>query len=82
MFTIANEICEEHAVSFSILEPLILETVRKIGEMPPSEAQTGPARRNDKDTMETHKQLLTTKNQKEIYSILSESISQTYEKKL
>lgn len=82
MFTMANEICEEHGLSFTILEPLIVETVGKIGEMLPSEAQTGPARRNDKGTMEKHRQLLTTKNQKEIYSILSESILQTYEKKL
>ncbi len=82
MFTIANEICEEHNLSFYILEPLMLETVNKIIGMPPSEAQTGPARRNDTGTMEKHKRLLTTENQKEIYSILSESISHTYEKKL
>ncbi|MCW5515514.1 DUF2520 domain-containing protein [Muriicola sp. Z0-33] len=82
MFTIANEICGEHQLSFSILKPLILETTNKIADMPPFEAQTGPARRNDTGTMDKHLQLLNSKNQKDIYSLLSESILKTYEKKL
>jgi len=82
MFTLANEICEEHQLPFSVLKPLILETVKKIEDMPPLEAQTGPARRNDKSTMEKHKQLLWKGDQKAIYSALSESILKTYGEKL
>jgi predicted short-subunit dehydrogenase-like oxidoreductase (DUF2520 family) len=82
MFTIANEICEEHGLPFSILSPLIRETVAKIDKMTPYEAQTGPALRKDKGTMEQHKELLRSTNQREIYTALSESILRTYGKKL
>ena len=82
MFTVANDICREHGLSFSILVPLMLETIHKIEEVPPFEAQTGPARRNDAGTMNKHIKLLRTKNQKKIYSVLSESILQAYGKKL
>jgi len=78
MYKIGNDICFKTNVPFDILKPLILETASKIDEISPFEAQTGPARRNDTKTIEKHKILLL-KNQKEIYTLLTDFIIQSYE---
>ena len=82
LYTIGHEICLEQQLPFSILKPLILETCKKIEEIPPLKAQTGPAMRNDLGTMEKHKDLLQKEINKKIYSLLSASIQETYGKKL
>ena len=74
LYTIGNTICEENNIPFEILQPLIEETAKKIKSLSPSEAQTGPAIRNDKKTIEKHIDFLTNENQKEIYKILTKSI--------
>jgi len=74
LYQIGNEICMENAIPFEILQPLIKETVEKIQSLSPSEAQTGPAVRNDQKTIEKHIDFLTYENQKEIYKILTKSI--------
>ncbi|MBU2997306.1 DUF2520 domain-containing protein [Cellulophaga baltica] len=82
MFTLGNEICEEHKVPFDILKPLINETVEKIADLTPKNAQTGPAKRNDFDTMQRHIEQLRSKEKKKIYKLLSESILEKYGKEL
>ncbi len=82
MYTLGNEICEEHKVPFHILKPLITETAEKINDITPLQAQTGPARRNDVETMQRHLDQLTTKEQKNIYKLISESIQKKYGKEL
>ncbi len=74
MFRIGNEICDENKVSFEILKPLILETVNKVMTLSPKEAQTGPAKRNDKQTINAHLDFLTNENHATIYKILTQSI--------
>jgi predicted short-subunit dehydrogenase-like oxidoreductase (DUF2520 family) len=74
LYTIGNTICKENNIPFEILQPLIKETAEKIQSLSPSEAQTGPAVRNDKKTIEKHIDFLTNENQKEIYKILTKSI--------
>jgi len=74
MYQIGNEICEENNVPFAILKPLIQETANKILTLSPSEAQTGPAKRKDTQTINTHLNFLTDENHKEIYKILTKSI--------
>jgi predicted short-subunit dehydrogenase-like oxidoreductase (DUF2520 family) len=81
LYHIGNEICEENNVPFEILLPLIQETANKITTLTPFKAQTGPAIRNDTKTIEKHKAILT-KNQQEIYTLLTKSICNTYEEKL
>jgi predicted short-subunit dehydrogenase-like oxidoreductase (DUF2520 family) len=82
MYHAAYTICEENKVPFSILEPLINETSLKIKTQSPFEAQTGPALRGDQETIKKHLSLLTDTRVKEIYSLLSQSIQDTYEDKL
>ena len=74
LYQIGQEICEENQVSFDILKPLIQETAEKIKTLEPVDAQTGPAKRNDSNTIEAHLEYLTNENQKNIYKILTQSI--------
>ncbi len=73
LYKIASDICKERDVPFDILKPLILETAKKIKKISPKEAQTGPAKRNDKNTIEAHLKMLNDE-QKTIYKILTKSI--------
>ncbi len=74
LYQMGNEICIENNVPFEILKPLIQETANKIMTLSPSEAQTGPAIRNDKQTIAKHLDFLQDENQKNIYQILTQSI--------
>lgn len=74
LYQIGQEICDEHRVPFEVLKPLVQETAEKINTLDPIDAQTGPAKRNDSNTIEAHLAFLTNENQKNIYNILTQSI--------
>ena len=75
MYTLGSEICQENQVPFSILESLIAETASKITTLTPVEAQTGPAKRNDQQTISTHLDFLKGNEiRQNIYQILTQSI--------
>lgn len=74
LYHIGDDICNKNGLPFDILIPLIQETAHKILTLPPSEAQTGPAKRGDTQTINAHLNFLTDENQKEIYKILTKSI--------
>ncbi len=74
LYQMGNEICTQNQLSFDILKPLIQETANKILLLSPKEAQTGPAKRNDTQTINAHLSFLTDENQKEIYKLLTKSI--------
>ena len=74
LYKIGNDICKENNIPFEILLPLIKETAEKINSLSPLDAQTGPAKRNDEETIESHLALLNNENQKNIYKILTQSI--------
>ncbi|GGW31922.1 Rossmann-like and DUF2520 domain-containing protein [Arenibacter certesii] len=82
LFHIGHEICKGNDIPFQILIPLIKETVNKLDYITPYDAQTGPARRNDFSTIENHLKQLKTKNNKDIYTLISKSISEKYGKEL
>ena len=75
MYTIGKEICDQHQVPFEILLPLIKETANKITEISPAEAQTGPGKRNDEQTIKNHLEQLNSQQQ-EIYSLITKSIQE------
>jgi len=81
LYNIGDEICKEQQIKPAILYPLIKETAYKIKEIAPFEAQTGPARRSDTNIITKHLSNLN-QNQREIYKLLSDSISLNYGKKL
>ena len=78
LYRIAHEITESKGVEFDILKPLILETAKKVQELSPYLAQTGPAKRNDKKTIKKHLKLLDNEQHKAIYELLTSSIKQTH----
>jgi predicted short-subunit dehydrogenase-like oxidoreductase (DUF2520 family) len=75
MYAIADEILKKNKLSLDILKPLIAETADKIKDTSPVKAQTGPAVRGDKKTMEKHLKMLGDKKLKEMYKIISKSIN-------
>lgn len=80
MYAMAQNICNQYKVPFSILYPLISETSQKIKNLNPIEAQTGPAIRNDELTIKNHLNLLN-QHQQELYLKITQSI-QEYGNKL
>lgn len=82
LYQIGNEICTENNIPFEILYPLIEETASKIKNLSPVEAQTGPAKRNDTITINSHLNFLSNETYKEIYKLLTKSIIDTHVKEL
>jgi predicted short-subunit dehydrogenase-like oxidoreductase (DUF2520 family) len=77
LYALTAEYCTKETLRFELLIPLIQETAQRLLEMPPSQAQTGPASRNDKETMQKHLELLDNYPQlKEIYILFTKSIQQ------
>jgi predicted short-subunit dehydrogenase-like oxidoreductase (DUF2520 family) len=74
LYQIGNALCEENNVPFAILQPLIEETANKIKTLSPTEAQTGPAIRNDEPTIKKHLEALENPTYKELYRQLTLSI--------
>ena len=82
LYRIGHEISESTSVDFNILKPLITETARKIENLSPYRAQTGPALRHDKKTIKKHLKLLNNEQHQEIYKLLTKAIQQTHDQKL
>lgn len=78
LFARAKEISDAQCIPFEYFLPLIDETVQKIHQMEPKDAQTGPAVRNDKRILELHEQILPTEEHEKIYRTLNESILKMY----
>jgi predicted short-subunit dehydrogenase-like oxidoreductase (DUF2520 family) len=74
MYQVGNALCEENKVPFAILQPLIEETANKIKTLTPTEAQTGPAIRNDEPTIQKHLEALENPIYKELYHKITLSI--------
>lgn len=73
MYNMAAEILEKHGLPFDAMLPLVDEAARKVHNMSPAEAQTGPARRGDSNVMNTHISMLDEEHAV-IYSQLSDYI--------
>lgn len=73
MYTIAEDILSCSNIPFSSLMPLIDETARKIKNISPKLAQTGPAARKDMCIIEKHLAMLSG-DEYAIYKLISESI--------
>lgn len=74
MYNVAYKLLEEKGLPFEILLPVLRQTVRKVGEMTPAEAQTGPAVRRDFNVMQAQLESLEDERLKEIYKGISDLI--------
>jgi len=83
MLTAGQEITTNAGLSYEVLEPLIAETISKAMELGPDQSQTGPAVRNDKNTIAKHIDLLSFSPElQNIYNDVTESIIKYYRKGL
>lgn len=74
MYQVADELTTKNKIDFSILLPLINETANKIKKYHPKEAQTGPAKRNDQQTIDKHLVMLEDNPNKELYQLITKLI--------
>lgn len=75
----AHNLLLEEEIPFKVLKPLMMETIAKAFETGPENAQTGPARRHDKGTIQTHLDMLSVNPElAAIYQWMSKSIMQNY----
>jgi len=79
MLAAGERITAEAGLSFKLLEPLIRETVSKALENGPELSQTGPAVRNDINTIEKHLELLSfSPDLQYLYNEVTQSIMKQY----
>lgn len=73
--TLADDILQDGGLDFSVMLPLLDETVAKLHHLPPRQAQTGPAARRDHNVIGMQRAMLTDRpDLQQIYNILSDSI--------
>jgi predicted short-subunit dehydrogenase-like oxidoreductase (DUF2520 family) len=83
MLTAGKEVAKKTGLPFDVLKPLIEETFSKAIDKGPENSQTGPAIRNDQNTIEKHLELLSFSPElKRLYLELTLAITEFYQKKL
>lgn len=70
----SESVLKSNGLALDILKPLITETIDKAFKIGPSNAQTGPAIRNDVGVMEKQIAKITNPKLKEVYKLISELI--------
>lgn len=79
MLYLAQQIMRENSLSFEWLKPLISEMITKSLSIGPENAQTGPARRGDLETLDRHMEFLNDdESVAELYKIISQDIVDRY----
>jgi len=79
-YIMAYNILQTQGLTLDILKPLIEHTAKNSTTRNPKLNQTGPAIRDDKETMQTHLNMLKNENYKKMYKLLSHNILKEYEK--
>lgn len=79
MLLLAQEIMKENSLSFDWLKPLIEEMMAKSLSIGPENAQTGPAKRGDLETLDNHLEFLNNNESvAELYKLISQDIIDRY----
>lgn len=80
-YDLAAEVLQKVGLPFDVMLPLTDETARKIHELSPREAQTGPAIRYDENIIEAQMQLLNDNPKaRKIYELMAKSIHEKSKK--
>lgn len=75
MYAMTAKLLRQHGLPFEVMLPLIEETARKVNDLSPQEAQTGPAVRYDENVINKHLELLADEPEmRDIYEMISKSI--------
>jgi predicted short-subunit dehydrogenase-like oxidoreductase (DUF2520 family) len=76
LYALMEDFCRKESISFNMLKPLIKETALRIDAISPAEAQTGPAIRQDSNTLQKHLHMLEAHpHLKAIYQLFTDSIA-------
>ena len=78
-YALAADVLAQKGLPFDVMLPLIDETARKVHELHPTDAQTGPAVRGDQNVMDAQSALLDDRLAT-IYMLMSESIKDEKER--
>ncbi len=82
LLSINEKICQENDLPANALQPLIDQTFERVKNHSPLTTQTGPAIRNDLNTIEKHLELLAKKPQlKKVYKAMTDSIQALHKQK-
>ncbi len=79
LFTIADDVLATANIDFSILLPLIKQTITKLENNKPRAVQTGPAIRKDMTVINKHLNKIENPETKQLYSLITKSIINTHE---
>ncbi len=86
MYTVAYDLFREQGIDFSLLAPLMEETLRKAEANPPFAVQTGPAARGDAAVLARQEALLasseTGRAYLEVYRLLAKAVQERAGKKI
>lgn len=75
MAAIAEKILKEEGLNLELIRPLMGQTFEKLSTKSPLKVQTGPAVRNDEETIQKHIKALTEyASEKELYELISQQI--------
>jgi predicted short-subunit dehydrogenase-like oxidoreductase (DUF2520 family) len=79
LFSICEQLCSQQQVPFELLYPIIAQMAERIHTQSPAMLQTGPARRNDVNTMQKQMDMLAANPLwQQVYKVLSASIENMY----
>ncbi len=73
-FTLADDVLRSQGLPFSVMMPLIRETVSKLEVLAPRDAQTGPASRGDLNVIEAQRQLISNELSLRVYDTMTDGI--------
>ena len=73
-YALAAEVLGQRGIPFDVMLPIIDETARKVHQLTPREAQTGPAVRYDRNVIDAQAAMIDDPLTREIYELLSKSI--------
>lgn len=76
---LSESIMDSKNIEFDLIKPLIIETINKALEIGPQNAQTGPAKRHDFETLDQHLAFLNdNESSAKLYRLISQHIVDQY----
>ncbi len=80
LYTVADQILQQHGLDFELIRPLILETAEKAQLFAPASVQTGPAVRKDLKIVQQHldfldREKLADPRIRQLYALISEILA-------
>lgn len=79
LFVLASELCKQRGLDAQVLQPMLLQWAKGLASDSAKDNQTGPARRNDENTLSIQRELLASHPELlKVYDTLTASIRKMY----